>query len=118
MYDRLTFCAQGLLGGGPGFAGSFRLEDGATANPKQLLFHPPGSRVHTALPGGGGYGNPFERDPSAVLDDVVNGYVSVEGAARNYGVVVTCSKRPDEQVTLPSHFAVDDAATAELRGLA
>jgi N-methylhydantoinase B len=38
--------------------------------------------------GGGGYGDPFLRDPEVVLEDVIDGYVSREAAARDYGVVV------------------------------
>jgi N-methylhydantoinase B len=38
--------------------------------------------------GGGGWGNPLERDPAAVLDDVRNGYVSVEAAEAVYGVAI------------------------------
>jgi N-methylhydantoinase B len=115
MYDRLKFPAEGMLGGLAGTPGLFRLEDGRSANPKELLFHPPGSRVETALPGGGGYGQPFEREPSAVLDDVLNGYVSIEAAARDYGVVIRSSRRADEQISLERHFSVDASATAELR---
>ena len=36
--------------------------------------------------GGGGYGDPKARDPERVLDDVKNGYISAEAAARDYGV--------------------------------
>jgi N-methylhydantoinase B len=115
MYDRLKFPAQGLLGGKPGAAGSFALSDGRQGNPKELLFHPPFSRVDTALPGGGGYDDPFERDPNAVLEDVLNGYVSIEAAAREYGVVIRSTQRPDEQVSLPRHFSLDTAATTRLR---
>ena len=39
--------------------------------------------------GGGGWGNPLDRDPAAVLDDVWDEYVSIEGARHDYGVVVT-----------------------------
>ncbi len=38
--------------------------------------------------GGGGWGDPLERDPQAVLDDVLDEYVSLEAAARDYGVVL------------------------------
>ncbi|MGH8912193.1 MAG: hydantoinase B/oxoprolinase family protein, partial [Acidimicrobiia bacterium] len=38
--------------------------------------------------GGGGYGDPFLRDPELVLEDVIDGYVSTEAAATDYGVVV------------------------------
>ena len=41
--------------------------------------------------GGGGWGDPLDRDPQAVLDDVLDEYVSVEGATRDYGVVLTGS---------------------------
>jgi N-methylhydantoinase B len=119
MYDRLKFAAAGLLGGGPGLPGSYRLADGRSEadglNPKELLFHPAYSRVETALPGGGGYGNPFEREPEAVLEDVLNGYVSLEAAERDYGVVISSTRRPDEQVALPRHFSIDLAATSTRR---
>jgi N-methylhydantoinase B len=115
MYDRIKFPAQGLLGGKPGAAGSFVLSDGRSANPKELLFHPPATRVETALPGGGGFGDPLQRDPAAVLDDVINGYVSCEAAERDYGVVIRCQRRPDELVSLPEHYTLDPAATAALR---
>jgi N-methylhydantoinase B len=115
MYDRLKFPAQGMLGGAAGAAGSFELSDGRRANPKELLFHPSSTRVETALPGGAGYGNPFERDPAAVLKDVLNGYVSLEAAARDYGVVIVSTQRADEQVSLPSHFSIDEAETTNLR---
>jgi N-methylhydantoinase B len=58
--------------------------------------------------GGGGWGDPLTRDPQAVLDDVLDEYVSVEGAERDYGVVLTGSL---EDLTL----AVDQEATRELR---
>jgi N-methylhydantoinase B len=115
MYDRLKFAAQGMLGGSAGLPGSFALSDGRAANPKELLFHPSTTRVDTALPGGGGYGDPLLRDPQAVLDDVLNGYVSIEAAQRDYGVVVRSTMRTDEQVSLPRHFSVDQDATARLR---
>jgi N-methylhydantoinase B len=104
-----------LLGGGPGAAGEFTLSDGRKANPKELLFHPASTRVDTALPGGGGYGNPFERDPLSVVDDVLNGYVSLAAAERDYGVVIRSSQRDDEQVSLLGHFSVDKEATEALR---
>jgi N-methylhydantoinase B len=58
--------------------------------------------------GGGGWGDPLERDPQAVLDDVLDEYVSVEGATRDYGVVLSGSL---EDLTL----AVDEDATASTR---
>jgi N-methylhydantoinase B len=40
-------------------------------------------------PAGGGYGNPLERDPAKVADDVLDKVISVETALRDYGVVVS-----------------------------
>ena len=55
------------------------------------------------------------RDPEAVLEDVILGYVTLEGAERDYGVKISCSKRPDERISLPEHYALDLAATQALR---
>jgi N-methylhydantoinase B len=54
--------------------------------------------------GGGGWGDPLEREPERVLDDVREGYVSVARAQLDYGVII-------DQNTL----AVDEAATVALR---
>jgi N-methylhydantoinase B len=50
-----------------------------------------GERLDYRFGGGGGWGDPLEREPQAVLDDVWDEYVSVEGALRDYGVVITGS---------------------------
>jgi N-methylhydantoinase B len=47
-----------------------------------------GSIVVLLTGGGGGFGNPFERDPERVVADIREGYVSVHAAARDYGVVI------------------------------
>jgi N-methylhydantoinase B len=67
-----------------------------------------GERILYDYGGGGGWGNPLDRDVEAVLDDVLDEYVSVEGARRDYGVVLTGSL---DDLTL----AIDTAATDELR---
>ncbi|WP_291295883.1 hydantoinase B/oxoprolinase family protein [Elioraea sp.] len=59
--------------------------------------------VRLETPGGGGWGDPFSRDPAAVARDVACGYVSAEAARRDYGVVITADR-------------VDDAATTQARG--
>lgn len=48
-----------------------------------------GDRIVIRSSGGGGWGDPFKRDPQSVADDVLNGYVSVEHAKSEYGVAVT-----------------------------
>jgi N-methylhydantoinase B len=53
-------------------------------------------RLETA--GGGGYGNPRERNPELVLADVRNGYVSIESAERDYGVRIQATPNGDYQI--------------------
>ncbi|MEC8958350.1 MAG: hypothetical protein VYE35_01375, partial [Chloroflexota bacterium] len=59
-------------------------------------------RVYTA--GGGGWGDPLEREPERVLDDVLDGFVSVRGAEDSYGVVID-----------PDTLVIDSRATATKR---
>ena len=61
--------------------------------------------VRGVLGGGGGWGDPLERDHAAVLDDVLDEYISLESARENYGVVI------DE-----AEMSVDENATVALRG--
>lgn len=63
----------------------------------------PGERAANVNPGGGGFGNAFERPAEAVLQDVKNGLVTIEGAAQDYGLVID-----------PATLTIDAAATAKL----
>ncbi len=63
-----------------------------------------GDSVITIAGGGGGYGDPLDRAPEAVREDVTSGYVSVERARQDYGVVIN-----------PSTFDIDIEATSKLR---
>jgi N-methylhydantoinase B len=65
----------------------------------------PGDVVIIDAPGGGGYGSPFERDPEMVVNDVVEGYVSLESARADYGVAIN-----------PKTLDVDEEGTKKLRG--
>lgn len=69
-----------------------------------------GSVLRCLTNGGGGWGSPFDRDPEKVLRDVRDEYVSVQGAARDYGVVVVGDPHHD-----PEGLRIDEAATARLR---
>jgi N-methylhydantoinase B len=64
----------------------------------------PGEILVNCSGGGGGWGDPFKRDPQKVLDDVRNGYVSLARAKTDYGVVIDAER-----------LTVDPAATAALR---
>jgi N-methylhydantoinase B len=59
--------------------------------------------------GGGGLGDPLDRDPAAVLEDVIDGYVSVSRARKDYGVVVRVI---DEDLC---DFSIDPEATSRER---
>ncbi|HET9729452.1 MAG TPA: hydantoinase B/oxoprolinase family protein [Acidimicrobiia bacterium] len=67
-----------------------------------------GERIMYDYGGGGGWGDPLEREPQAVLDDVIDEYVSVDGASRDYGVVLSGSL---DDLTLE----IDETATHALR---
>jgi N-methylhydantoinase B len=71
---------------------------------------PKGAVVRTLSYSGGGWGDPLERDPERVMRDVRDEYVSIEGAARDYGVVVIGDPTSD-----PEGLRVDAAATEALR---
>ena len=62
-------------------------------------------RVRT--PGGGGYGDPYQRHPSSVLEDVRLGFYSLEQACNLFGVIINEGG---------SGFEVDHKATIESRG--
>lgn len=68
-----------------------------------------GDRFTRPSAGGGGYGDPLDRDPSAVLEDVVDDYVSVHRAERDYGVVL---RVVDADL---AEYEIDHAATADAR---
>lgn len=87
LSERQRFAPYGLFGGKPGALGRTLVGDrvvGGKASEDMAY----GEVVSFQLAGGGGYGDPFERDPAAVEADVRRGLVSPEAAARDYGVVV------------------------------
>jgi N-methylhydantoinase B len=60
--------------------------------------------------GGGGWGDPFARDPERVRRDVRDGYVSVAAARADYGVIIEGDPETD-----PEGLRIDAAGTARLR---
>jgi N-methylhydantoinase B len=115
IVDRTRYPAPGLLGGADGTAGEVLLASGERLSPKAQVDLAHEEVVHLNPPGGGGFGDPFERDPERVRRDVVAGYVSPEAARRDYGVVVRYTGRPNALVRLDSDYQVDLDATASLR---
>ena len=84
---RYIYPAEGLFEGKPGSKARF-LVNGVPGNSYGLTQLVPGDVVTIDAPGGGGYGNPLERDPEIVASDVIEGYISLESAGNDYGVVV------------------------------
>jgi N-methylhydantoinase B len=107
--DRQTHRPYGLQGGGPGAAGRNVLDPGMsseqTLHAKLTMTLRKGRVFRHELPGAGGWGDPLERDLSLVAADLRDGLVTIEGAARDYGVVAYGD--PPE---------IDEAATVSLRG--
>ena len=107
--DRFKFSSPGVFGAKP-------------ARPSRACLNPatPQERVLTSkvanvrlkkgdllsweLAGGGGWGDPFQRDVERVRQDVLCGYVSLEAARTDYGVVLN-----------PGDLSIDREATARLR---
>ncbi len=88
MYDRTKFPARGYHGGKNGALGHVSLSTGAVLHPKDRYYLLPGQRIQLQLPGGGGFYPPKERAADRVLDDVIQGYVSIDAAEKEYGVVI------------------------------
>ena len=55
-----------------------------------------GDILQICTPCGGGYGNPFERDPELVLGDVLDGFTDIEDAKESYGAVIDASTMKDK----------------------
>ena len=109
--DRQKFAPYGLDGGHNGATGAFyremngkrtRLPGKSTGNRMEK-----GELLIALTPGAGGYGDPLKRPAEKVLDDVADGYVSVEAARDEYKVVIL--RDEDGCCTL------DAAATQALR---
>jgi len=100
---RYVYPAEGLFDGKPGTRAKF-LVNGVPGNSYGLTQLKPGDVVTIDAPGGGGYGNPLEREPEMVASDVIEGYVSLESARINYGVVIDTAT-----------FAVNMEETKKLR---
>ena len=85
MANRSEFPPLGLLGGQNGPLREHRI-NGKTVHPKGQHVLAPGDRVTLSQPGGGGFGPARERPREKVIADVRNGYVTPQGAKRDYGV--------------------------------
>ena len=75
MFDRIANPARGREGGSNGANGAVYLDDGTAFDAKGKQLVPSGRRLILELPGGGGFGDPADRDPDAIANDISQGYV-------------------------------------------
>jgi len=94
----------GVFGGRPARSGNLWVNGVEISDRAREVALKPGDLVRVDMNAGGGYGNPLDRDPELVLGDVLDGYVTLEGAREDYGVVID-----------PRTLTIDPAATRALR---
>jgi len=105
--DRRKILPYGLAGGQPGTPSTNILNpdtENRVLPSKVTMTIARGDLYRHILPGAGGHGDPLERDPQAVLEDVLDEKLTPAYVRRAYGVVLTADGR-----------RVDEEATAELR---
>ncbi|MEV1177427.1 hydantoinase B/oxoprolinase family protein [Nonomuraea sp. NPDC049784] len=109
--ERMCFRPWGVRGGGPGAPTELIVNPGTPRERRHfkidVLPLEPGDVITLLTSGAGGYGDPYTRDPEAVLRDVERGVVSREAAEREYGVLLE-----DRDGGAP---AVDEPGTAKIR---
>lgn len=107
--ERMRFQAYGCFGGRPGAILRVVLNMGRPDERELGKIHElkmgKGDTLTIMMPGGGGYGDPFERPPQAVLADVLDGFVSEAAAESDYGVLIVGGE-------------IDEEATARKRSAA
>jgi N-methylhydantoinase B len=107
--DRARSVTWGIEGGLPSYPHGVWLNDEFLGAVFSNVPVKPGDAFTRPSAGGGGFGDPLERDPAAVCDDVADGYVTAERARKDYGVVV---RAVDAEL---AHYEVDAEATERER---
>jgi N-methylhydantoinase B len=109
LSERHRFAPYGVFGGKPGRLARTVINPGPGEEPvhgKQSREFAYGDVISFQQSGAGGYGDPFERDPALVLEDVLDDYVSIAAARDEYGVVIAGQG---------TDLCVDERGTAALR---
>jgi N-methylhydantoinase B len=113
-FERVRNPARGRDGGRPGASGAVALRSGRLIRPKGRQTVPARDAICLALPGGGGFGDPYARDPQRVIDDVLDGLITAEEARGDYGVAIDAQGRLDlietERLRTGDRTAADDWA--------
>lgn len=112
--DREVYTPYGIDGGTNGGGGQLIVNKGTDKEVNVGMYATgvklkKGDTIWFSQSGGGGVGNPLERDPQLVLKDVVDEWLSIEVAKKYYGVVINVG---DEEAL---EYDVDEKATEELR---
>jgi N-methylhydantoinase B len=107
--DRARSVTWGIEGGLPSFPHGVWLNDEFLGAVFSNVPVKSGDTFTRPSAGGGGFGDPLERDPGAVCEDVADGYVTAARAAKDYGVVV---RAVDPEL---AHYEVDREATERER---
>ncbi|MFO1217155.1 MAG: hydantoinase B/oxoprolinase family protein [Burkholderiaceae bacterium] len=112
--DREKFTPFGLAGGLNGLGCNLIINKGTKKEFNAGMYATgvklkAGDKIFYASSGGGGFGNPLARDPRAVLEDVMDEWLSVESAKKFYGVVIKVVDRD------ALDYRIDEAATAKAR---
>jgi N-methylhydantoinase B len=87
-FQRIQYPARGRDGGADGAPGTLHLKSGKALGARGTHVIPPGERLVVEMPGGGGLGDPAERDPAEVAADVGMGYVSAEAGQALYKTAI------------------------------
>jgi N-methylhydantoinase B len=104
--ERGRFAPPGVVGGANGALNVFHYQQDDGEHRPALVSKMVGVRIRRGqrlrleTPGGGGYGEPHERDPAAVARDVYLGYVSAAAAEHDYGVVLDAGGEPDLEASM------------------
>ena len=110
--DKRKFPPHGLFGGKEGEPSMSILKSGKDESiiptlTTQPLYLKQNDLFQHVMAGGGGYGDPLEREPNLVLKDVIEEKISLNNASENYGVVIIKNSK--------NKFSIDIDATNKLR---
>jgi N-methylhydantoinase B len=112
--DRSVFSSWGFMGGRAGAMSRFVKNPGeaneVNLGSQDVVPCDPGDVILIQGPGAGGYGSPLERPADDVLLDVRRGFVSIERARSDYGVIVTPELVVDEPATARARAAMASEA--------
>lgn len=101
-FGRSLYPCWGMNGGGKGTPNYFEIYEGSQSKKVRKVAAEQlakGDLIRLKTGGGGGFGDPFKREPARVLADVIDGYISVDRAREDYRVVINPRMEVDAQAT-------------------